>query len=76
MNEEIKNALELSSHIRRRIMEECRITRVTLFNWYKGNNLIPFWAQEKIDAILKEELGESLIKRQDESPTLDSYETD
>lgn len=61
MNEDLKTVLDLSDQIKRRIIEECKITRVTLWNWANGKTPIPFWAMEKINSISKEILGKEVF---------------
>ena len=61
MNEELKGVLELSDKIKTRIIDECQITRVTLWSWVNGKTPIPFWAKEKINSISKEILGKEVF---------------
>jgi hypothetical protein len=63
MNEDLKQLLELSSRIRKRIVNECQITRATLSNWLNSKTPIPFWAKEKIDMIVIEETGISILSK-------------
>ena len=65
MNDELKEVLALSSRIRERIINECKITRATLSNWLNGNTQIPFWAKEKIDLILHQEVGKTIFTDQE-----------
>jgi hypothetical protein len=66
MNEDLKQVLNLSSHVRERIINECQITRGTLHNWLNGKTPIPFWAKEKIDLIVNEDFGRKIFKTEDE----------
>jgi hypothetical protein len=69
MNEDLKQleqALKLSCRIRDRIIDECRISRATWWNWKGGKTEIPFWAKEKIDLIAQQELGRKVFCRQNE----------
>jgi len=59
MNQELKQVIGQSANIRNRIIKECRIHRSTYCNWLSGKNPIPFWAEEKIDAIMSEVFGKS-----------------
>ena len=61
MNVELKNVLEISDRIRSRILRECRITRATLCNWINARSPVPFWAREKIDAIVLQEIGRTVF---------------
>ena len=61
MNEELKAALELSEQLKERIISDCKITRVTFWNWKNGNTPIPFWAKEKINRITSEILGREVF---------------
>ena len=54
MTEDLKAVLSLSERIKERIIGECKITRVTLWNWTNGKTPVPFWAQEKINSITQE----------------------
>lgn len=64
MNEELKAALELSECLKERIISDCKITRVTFWNWKNGNTPIPFWAKEKINGITKEILGKEVFEEE------------
>ena len=61
MNEELKMALNLSEHLKDRIISDCQITRVTFWNWKNGKTPIPFWAKEKINGITIEMLGKEVF---------------
>jgi len=67
MNNELSNLLSISLQlkIRQMIVSECRISRSTLSNWLLGKSPIPFWAKEKIDAILQQELGRTVFTDQE-----------
>jgi hypothetical protein len=65
MNEELKGLFGISDRIKERVMNDCKITRVTLWNWLNGNTPIPFWAKEKIDAILIQEVGRTIFSDQE-----------
>jgi len=65
MNKELKEMMGVSDRIKARVINECKITRVTLWNWLTGNTPIPFWAKEKIDAILYQEVGRSYFSDQE-----------
>jgi len=56
MNEQLKQILSHSSHIRRRIRNECYVTNATLCNWQKPGWPIPPLALEKINEIFNQEL--------------------
>ena len=64
MNEELKKVMELSERVRNRIIEECRISRVTFWNWQNGKTPIPFLAKEKIDEIMLQEVGKTIFAEQ------------
>jgi hypothetical protein len=61
MNEELKSVLNLSDKFRDRIMRECKVSRVTVWNWANGKTPIPFLAKEKINLITKEILGKEIF---------------
>jgi len=61
MNDELKNLLDLSDRLRERIILECQISRVTLWNWQNGKTPILFWAKEKINLIAKEISGKEVF---------------
>ena len=61
MNEELKMALDLSEHLKERIISDCKITRVTFWNWKNGKTPIPFWAKDKINVITIEILGKEVF---------------
>jgi hypothetical protein len=61
MDEDLRNLLGTSFRIRNDILAECRITKATLSNWANGKTSIPFWAQEKINAIARKETGKELF---------------
>jgi hypothetical protein len=66
MEEKLKLLLNLSAHIRERIIKECRITRATLANWLNKKTPIPFWAKEKIDLIIMQETDKRIFFQQNE----------
>ena len=41
MNDEFKNVLDLSERVRERIIKDCRISRVTFWNWVNEKTPIP-----------------------------------
>jgi hypothetical protein len=66
MNEDLKQVLKLSSRIRERIINDCHITRATFSNWLNGKTPVPFWAKERIDVIVYEEIGKKIFETEDE----------
>ena len=61
MNENLKRVLDLSDQLRVRITAECKISRATLLNWAHGRTPIPFWAEERINKVTKELMGEEIF---------------
>jgi len=67
MNDNLNSVLSITLQMRLRqmIVRECRISRATLSNWLTGKTPIPFWAKEKIDTIIQQELGRTVFTDQE-----------
>ena len=63
MNKDLNFAdiLDISVHLRWRIINECRISNATFWNWRSGKTPVPFWAKEKINIITKDLLGQEVF---------------